>query len=228
MLVCWLAVCIPVVQAQTILVVGDSISAAYGLDIEQGWVALLQERLEHKGLPWTVVNASVSGDTTAGGRTRLPQLLAEHQPRLLVLELGGNDGLRGLPIQEMQDNLQAMIGLARQQDTQVLLLGMQIPPNYGRRYTGAFQQVYRDLAQQHSVPLVDFFLQGVGGDVELMQADGIHPTAQAQTILLENVWPHLLEVLSGLDLRVSLGWQGFFVALLSGNVRGHFQEIPPL
>lgn len=186
-----LLLCVSVAQAQTILVLGDSISAAYGLDIEQGWVNQLQERLHESGQPWQVVNASVSGDTTAGGRARLPQLLTEHQPQLLILELGGNDGLRGLPLHSMQDNLSAMIDLAKQHGAETLLLGMQIPPNYGRRYTQGFQQVYVDVAQEKSVLLVDFFLEGIGGNPQLMQADGIHPTTEAQARLLDNVWPVL-------------------------------------
>src|SRR5690554_1158835 len=131
------------VYGQTILVVGDSISAAYGLEIERGWVALLQQRLTERGLSYQVVNASISGDTSAGGRNRLPALLEQHQPSLVLIELGGNDGLRGLPLSNLQDNLRAMVQLAKQQEAQVMLLGMRIPPNYGTRYTEEFYQVFQ-------------------------------------------------------------------------------------
>lgn len=179
---------VPSVYGQTILVVGDSISAAYGLEIERGWVALLQQRLTERGLSYQVVNASISGDTSAGGRNRLPALLEQHQPSLVVIELGGNDGLRGLPLSNLQDNLRAMVQLAKQQEAQVILLGMRIPPNYGARYTEGFYQVFQHVAELESVLVVDFFLEGVGGVPGMVQADGIHPTEQAQAILLDNAW----------------------------------------
>lgn len=182
---------VPSVYGQTILVVGDSISAAYGLEIERGWVALLQQRLTERGLSYQVVNASVSGDTSAGGRNRLPALLEQHQPSLVLIELGGNDGLRGLPLSNLQDNLRAMVQLAKQQEAQVMLLGMRIPPNYGTRYTEEFYQVFQHVAELESVLVVDFFLEGVGGVPGMVQADGIHPTEQAQAILLDNAWPIL-------------------------------------
>jgi len=175
----------------TLLVVGDSISAGFGLDTQQGWVDLLDERLKGQGSDLEVVNASISGDTSSGGLARLPALLAEHQPELVIIELGGNDGLRGQPPEQLQQNLAAMIADSRQQGAKVLLLGMQLPPNYGARYTSAFAKVYSDLAATTGVPLVDFFLQDVGGQPQLMQADGIHPNAKAQAQLLENVWPAL-------------------------------------
>ena len=175
----------------TLLVVGDSISAGFGLDTQQGWVDLLDERLKGQGSDLEVVNASISGDTSSGGLARLPALLAEHQPELVIIELGGNDGLRGQPPEQLQQNLAAMIADSRQQGAKVLLLGMQLPPNYGARYTKAFAQVYSDLAATTGVPLVDFFLQDVGGQPQLMQADGIHPNAKAQAQLLENIWPAL-------------------------------------
>lgn len=181
--------------AGTLLVVGDSISAAFGLDSRQGWVALLEERLGEEGLEHSVVNASISGDTSSGGLARLPALLAEHRPELVIIELGGNDGLRGQPVAQLQQNLAAMIELSREAGAQVLLLGMRLPPNYGVRYTTAFAQVFEDLAQQGNLPLVPFFLEGVGGVATMMQADGIHPTAQAQPTLLENVWPTLRPLL---------------------------------
>lgn len=181
--------------AQTVLVVGDSISAAYGLETQQGWVALLEQKIKQANISARVVNASISGDTTAGGLQRLPQLLAEHQPSLMVLELGGNDGLRGLSLDAMRANLQQMIELATAQQAQVVLLGMQLPPNYGPRYTQNFAKVYQQLATEHEIRLVPFFLEGIGGVAGMMQADGIHPVAEAQPILLANVWPILEQVL---------------------------------
>lgn len=180
-------------HAQTLLVIGDSISAAYGIEIEQGWVAQLQQRLNERELSYQVVNASISGDTSAGGRTRLPALLEQHQPDLVVIELGGNDGLRGLSLVSLKDNLSAMVELARQQGSRVIVLGMRIPPNYGPRYTEGFYQVYQQLAQEQSVPVLGFFLEGIGGVPGMVQNDGIHPTAAAQPLLLDNAWP-LIEV----------------------------------
>lgn len=177
--------------AGTLLVVGDSISAAFGLETRQGWVSLLAERLEERAPHWQVVNASVSGDTSAGGLARLPRLLERHAPQLVVIELGGNDGLRGQPPAQLQQNLAAMIAKSRQAGAEVLLLGMQLPPNYGQRYNRAFAQVFSELAEREQVPLVPFFLAGVGGVAGMMQRDGIHPTASAQPILLENLWPTL-------------------------------------
>ncbi|AQT11219.1 acyl-CoA thioesterase-1 [Pseudomonas protegens] len=181
--------------AGTVLIVGDSISAAFGLDTRQGWVALLEKRLKDQGFNDRVVNASVSGDTSAGGQARLPALLAEHKPEVVILELGGNDGLRGQPPRQLQQNLASMIDSSQAQGAKVLLLGMQLPPNYGVRYTQAFSQVYSQLASEKKVALVPFFLDGVGGHPELMQADGLHPAAAAQGKLLENVWPTLKPLL---------------------------------
>lgn len=175
--------------AGTLLVVGDSISAALGLDTSQGWVALLERRLADTGGEHKVVNASISGDTTAGGRARLPRLLAEHQPAWVAIELGGNDGLRGLPVAQLRQNLEAMIRTSQEAGAQVILLGMRLPPNYGVRYTRAFEQVFADLAREYQLPWVPFFLEGVGGVQGMMQADGIHPTAEAQSRLLDNFWP---------------------------------------
>jgi acyl-CoA thioesterase-1 len=177
--------------AGTLLVVGDSISAASGLDSRQGWVSLLERRLAEAGYGYRVINASVSGDTSAGGLARLPTLLARYRPDLLIIELGGNDGLRGQAPAQLQQNLAAMIDQARTQGIRVLLLGMRLPPNYGVRYTKAFSQVYAELAEQRQVTLVPFFLDGVGGVPGMMQADGIHPTVAAQPKLLENLWPAL-------------------------------------
>ncbi|MCP8349884.1 arylesterase [Pseudomonas sp. FBF18] len=182
-------------SAGTVLIVGDSISAAFGLDTRQGWVALLEQRLKAEGFDDKVVNASISGDTSAGGQARLPALLAEHKPSLVVVELGGNDGLRGQAPAQLQQNLASMIDRSRDAGARVLLLGMRLPPNYGKRYTDAFAQVYADLGKEKDVPLVPFFLEGVGGVPELMQADGIHPGQGAQAQLLENAWPSIKPLL---------------------------------
>ncbi|MFN3581145.1 MAG: arylesterase [Pseudomonas sp.] len=187
-LLCLLAV---PVHAQTLLIVGDSISAAFGLEIEQGWVSLLEERLKEQEAAVEVVNASVSGDTTAGGLARLPRLLEQHKPDLVVIELGGNDGLRGMPPANMQQNLSAMVRLALDSDARVLLAGIRIPPNYGVRYTEAFEQVFVAVSEEYEIPLVPFVLEGIAGeeDPSLMQSDGIHPTAVAQPMILDNLWP---------------------------------------
>lgn len=177
-------------QAATILVFGDSISAAYGLEVKQGWVFLLQQKLD-KIMPaqHVVVNGSLSGETTSGGKIRLPPLLKKHQPALLIIELGANDGLRGQSPQTMATNLKAMIASARAEKVRVILLGMKIPPNYGQMYTRSFERVFVDIGRQEKVPLLPFFLEGVGGKSELIQADGLHPVAKAQARLLDNAWP---------------------------------------
>ena len=180
----------------TILVLGDSLSAAYGLRTEEGWVALLERRLVQAGLDYRVVNASISGDTTGGGLTRLPQALERHRPHLVVIELGANDGLRGLPFREIEANLTALIGLARAAGAQVLLVGVRLPPNYGAAYTEGFQASLRKVAEAEAVPLAPDLLAGVAEDRQLMQADGLHPKAEAQSILLDNVWPKLEPLLS--------------------------------
>ena len=177
--------------AGTVLVVGDSISAALGLDTRQGWVALLQKRLQEGGFEHQVVNASISGDTSSGGLARLPALLSQHQPELVIIELGGNDGLRGQPPAQLQQNLARMVDAAKASGAGVLLLGMRLPPNYGQRYTQAFAQVFTDVAADKQVPLVPFLLEGVGGVPGMMQADGIHPAVAAQPQMLQNVWPTL-------------------------------------
>ena len=182
-----------------ILVVGDSIGAAHGMPLEKGWVALLQRRLEKQGGAWKVVNASTSGDTTANGLRRLPALLERHRPEVVILELGGNDGLRGLPLAHMERNLERMIELARAVGSRVLLLGIQLPPNYGERYTSAFAEVYRKLARRLDVPLVPSIVRGIGDDPGLMQADGIHPNAKAQPAILALIWPRLRPLLTGLQ-----------------------------
>jgi acyl-CoA thioesterase I len=188
----------PAAQASagpTILVLGDSISAGYGIQREQTWVSLLEERISHAIGDWNVVNASISGETTGGGLARLPRELARHAPDVVIIELGGNDGLRGYPIQSIRENLSRMIELGRQAGGEVLLLGMQIPPNYGPRYTRAFADVFLEVASAHDVPVVPFLLENVALLPELMQDDGIHPRAVAQEIMLDTVWPFLVPLL---------------------------------
>lgn len=181
-------------SAPVILVVGDSLSAEYGLARGSGWVALLDQRLQQRSTGARVVNASVSGDTTSGGRSRLPALLKRHRPALVVIELGGNDALRGLPLTTTRDNLRAMIRASRSAGAQVLLLGMEMPPNYGERYRADFRAIYTDLAREEKTALVPFFLAGVADGPQataLFQPDRIHPNEQAQPIMLDNVWPVL-------------------------------------
>lgn len=168
---------------------GDSISAAYGLDKAEGWVALLENRLSEQCPDLTVKNASVSGETSAGGAARLPALLEEYDVRLLVIELGGNDGLRGLPPGQLRRHLKQMIAAGREEGAGVVLLGIRIPPNYGEAYTSLFEKAFRDVAETTGVTFVPRLLEGVGGKPGLMQDDGIHPTAEAQPRLLENAWP---------------------------------------
>ncbi len=182
-------------ENKTILVVGDSISTAYGLEYEQGWVNLLQTRLSKQGYDYEVINASISGDVTASGRARISKQLQLHSPAIVIIELGGNDGLRGLPIRDLHENLQSMIDQSLESGAQVLLAGMKILPNYGPQYTNEFAQTYVDLAEQSDIHLVPFILEGIGGVSDMMQADGIHPNQQAQSIILDNVWPYLREIL---------------------------------
>ena len=193
--VSWAATAQTPIEARTILVVGDSISAAYGIQREQGWVALLEERVATLAVPHQVVNASISGDTTGGALARLPRALEIHKPDVVVIEVGGNDALRGYPINRIEHNLDAMVTLAKDAGADVVLLGMEIPPNYGARYTQAFRNVFSEVAARADAPLVPFLLDGVATDAKLMQADGIHPTAAAQQRLLENVWPTLKSLL---------------------------------
>jgi acyl-CoA thioesterase-1 len=181
----------PTAPAPVILVLGDSLSAGYGIRVEQGWVALLQKRLVSKGYGHRVINASSSGETTGGALARLPRALERHRPAVVIIELGGNDGLRGLPIADVRANFEALIRLSRKAGACVLLIGMRIPPNYGPAYTGAFHDLYGDLAKRHRLPLVPFFLDGIALDDSLMQDDGLHPNAAAQPKLLEQTWPRL-------------------------------------
>jgi acyl-CoA thioesterase-1 len=183
------------IEAKTILVIGDSISAGYGIQRDQGWVALLEARVATLKPPHQVVNASISGDTTGGALARLPRTLEIHMPDVVVIELGGNDALRGYPVDLIEQNLDAMVTIAKNAGATVVVLGMEIPPNYGARYTQAFHAVYADVATRTGVPLVPFLLDGVATNPALMQADGIHPTAAAQSRLLDNVWPTLKALL---------------------------------
>ena len=181
-----------------ILVLGDSISAEYGMARGAGWVALLQKKLTAEKRPWQVINASISGDTTAGGRARLAQQLAQHQPQVLIVELGGNDALRGLPLLQTQANLAAMTEMAQKAGARVLLLGMQVPPNYGAAYAQQFAEMFNKVAQTEQVPLVPFLLAGFGEAADTdqwFQADRIHPNLKAQPRMLDNVWPELRELL---------------------------------
>jgi acyl-CoA thioesterase-1 len=186
--------------APRILVVGDSLSAEYGLARGSGWVALLEQRLAREKIAGVVVNASISGDTTAGGRSRLPALLAQHRPTHVVIELGGNDALRGLPLDTTRANLTQMVRDASAAGARVLLVGMQVPPNYGRRYADDFAALYGEVAKAQGVALVPFLLAGVA-DVPnaeaLFQSDRIHPNAAAQPLMLDNVWPTLQRLLRG-------------------------------
>lgn len=184
-----------VLAAPTILVYGDSLSAAYGIPTDQSWAHLLQQRLQQSGYSHVVTNASISGETTSGGLSRIEKTLAEHRPALVILALGANDGLRGLPIAEMRRNLALTISACRSHQAKVLLVGMRIPPNYGPRYTTEFMESYPLLARQHHLPLLAFLLDGVAGKPELTQEDGLHPTAAAQSRLLDNIWPKLKPLL---------------------------------
>jgi len=187
--------CSAAASERTLLVFGDSLSAAYGLRTDQGWVALLQQRLQTQGYGYRVVNASVSGETTDGGRARLARALSQHRPDLVILELGANDGLRGLPVKDIRANLAQMIDAIRGSGAQTLLVGIQIPPNYGPQYTRAFAGMYVGLAKEQNVPSVPFLLEGIALDKQLMQADGLHPGAQAQPRVLENIWTGLRPLL---------------------------------
>ena len=183
-------------STQTIVVFGDSLSTGYGIGQNQSWVSLLQTRISQQKLPYQVVNASISGETTSGGLARFSAALATHQPNIVILELGANDGLRGLPIAEMQTNLSQMIGQAKTAKAKMLLIGMKIPPNYGLKYSKNFSATYTNLAKQHNIALVPFLLEGVAGKPEQIQADGLHPLAVAQPALLENVWVALQNTLN--------------------------------
>lgn len=191
-----LCLCSSVLQAANLLVLGDSLSSGYGIKADSGWVNLLDQRLKAEGYGYRIINASVSGETTAGGRVRLPALLKTHQPAIVILELGANDGLRGLPILALRTNLNAMIAAAQAAKAKVLLVGMQIPPNYGEQYSQQFSGSFSDLAKAHQIKLVPFFLAKVALDGSLLQADNLHPNERAQPLLLSTIWPQLKPLLS--------------------------------
>jgi acyl-CoA thioesterase-1 len=174
---------------KTVLVLGDSLSAEYGLARGTGWVSLLDQKLKAEKIDARIVNASISGETTSGGRTRLPALLNQHHPNIVVIELGANDGLRGLPVASAEDNLRSMVSLATKNHAKVLLVGMRMPPNYGRTYTERFAGMYKDVSTQLKAPLVPFMLEGVAQDPAMFQADRLHPLSTAHPIILANIWP---------------------------------------
>ena len=185
----------PAAEPSAILVVGDSLSAGYGLAPGQGWVTLLQQRLKREGYGYRVINASVSGETTDGGVQRLDRALAQHRPAVVIIELGGNDGLRGLPVSRVRANLDRMITKSRAAGATVLLVAIRVPTNYGPRYTTSFQSIYTDLATRYRIGLVPFLSEQIAVDLALFQPDGIHPTAAAQPLLLDSLWPQLSPLL---------------------------------
>ncbi len=202
LLFCAVALALPAIRpagaapvAPVLLIVGDSISAAYGLPPGAGWVDLLAARLAAQQYPYRVVNASISGDTTAGGRARLPALLAQHKPAIVAIELGGNDGLRGGNLSSTRDNLATMVTAVQRAGAKALIVGMKLPPNYGAAYVREFDALFVDVAKAHKVPLVPFFFEGFGERNEMFQPDRVHPTASAQPLLLDNVWPVLRPLL---------------------------------
>lgn len=193
---CWLlASSALAAETRNLLVLGDSLSAAYNMPVAQGWVSLLSARLQDapkgKAQPWQVVNASISGETTSGGLARLPQALTEHRPAVVLIELGANDGLRGLPLRQTRANLDRMIKAAQAAGARVGLIGIELPVNYGQAYRDRFRQMYQDLAQQHQVPLLPFLLVDVAEDIGNFQDDQVHPTSAAQPIIMETVWAWL-------------------------------------
>lgn len=184
-----------------VLVFGDSLSAAFGIEQQKGWVYLLQQRLSTPYFNATVFNASISGETSQGGLSRIAQVLDKHKPDIVLLELGGNDGLQGLPLTLMKDNLERIIRIIQDRHIKVLLLGIHLPPNYGKFYTQEFDDTYKDLAEKFHLPFVPFLLEGIATDPDLMQSDGIHPKADAQSMVLDNVWPVLKPMLPQRKLR---------------------------
>lgn len=174
-----------------ILIYGDSLSAGYGLSQDQGWVKLLEKKIASEHYPYTIVNASISGETTSGGLSRFAATLNNYKPAIIILELGANDGLRGLPVNAMATNLKSMLEQAKKSGAKVLLLGMRIPPNYGPKYTQSFSDTYKDLSKGYDLPLVPFMLDNVAGKSQLIQDDGLHPNALGQPIILDNIWPQL-------------------------------------
>lgn len=187
--------CAAASAASTILVVGDSLSSGYGLGAAPSWVAILEERLAQEAYEYTVVNASIAGDTSSGGLSRLPGLLRRHQPAIVIIEIGGNDGLRGQPVDLLRENLSRMIELVLASGARVLLTGIQMPPNYGPAYTAQFAAIYTELAEQYDIPFVEFLMDGVALDATRMQPDRVHPNAAGQRPMLDNVWPVLEDLL---------------------------------
>ena len=189
------AVDVGVDEFPTILVFGDSLSAGYGIDVDQSWTTLLQTRLAEQGYEYRVVNASIGGETTEGGATRIESALAAFAPALIILELGGNDGLRGFPPERIKGNLEKIVARGKASGAAVILLGIRIPPSYGQRYIEMFDNIFREVAVENDVPWIEFFMEGIALDDTLMQEDGIHPNATAQPILLENAWPIIEQAL---------------------------------
>lgn len=190
---------LPIFAKNTILIVGDSLSANYGINTQKGWVALLQQRLNEKKYNYHVINASISGDTTSNGLARLSKTLKQNKPQITIIELGGNDGLRGLSISTIKNNLQKMIEMTKATQSKILLLGVRLPSNYGPEYTQQFQQIFLDLSKEEQIPVVPLFLHGIDENVLLMQQDRIHPGIDAQTLMLNNVWPELEKLLAKLS-----------------------------
>lgn len=187
---------VPALAEKTILVLGDSLSSAYGFPVEKGWVVLLQQRITERGLPYKVVNASTAGATTRNGLDRLPELMKAHQPVIVLIELGGNDGLRGTPLAAITNNLQAMIDIIRERDALPVLIGIRLPPNMGPDYTKGFAAIYSELANSSEIPLVVSLLAGLEMDIKSFQSDGIHPVESVQGKMMENVWVVLGKFLS--------------------------------
>ena len=185
------------VAAPVIMVLGDSLSASYGIDQKTGWVHLMEQRLKTEGFSYKVVNASISGETTHGAQSRLDNLLKKHSPEIVIIELGGNDGLRGLSLESMYTNLAGIIEQSLSHEADVLLTGMRIPPNYGQQYTEKFADIYTQLALTYQITLAPLLLTGLENNQAMFQADGLHPVAEAQPIILDNIWPYLARLLSG-------------------------------
>lgn len=196
LMVCFLLWGAAAQAAPVVLVFGDSLSASYGIPANEGWVSLLEQRIHQKKPGYRLVNASISGETTSGGRYRIEQLLAEHRPAVVILELGVNDGLRGLPLDAAASNLNAIIAACRNRKARVLLIGMRLPPNYGTAYATKFQAIYQQAAQRHKIPFLPFLLEGFADNPELFQADGLHPNAAAQPLIMERVWKILQPILA--------------------------------